>query len=1042
MGNQIKANNVIWLDERVNNKENIKYQKYMRDNNTIELFVYTKLEDCLLKLKEISFQKTFIIISGSFSQKFFIEFEKIIGEIKICPEIIVFTSKEKFERIKKNIINLDNFSLFNMDLVYDKFSQVKKELERDDINISHYIPPNKFDENNNCFSFEYINASNDLILPLTFMEFMELPNKFDVFGFNKLLLYKYSQNIEMKELIEQLLMDPKTKIPLPILVKYWVRAYTLQTLFYKEMNYILEEKSSNEYDTFIRVLYYGLKKKILIPYVNTNLYRGALIKQEEIDYIEQSLKNKKRNLPGCICYNKAFLSSSLDLNVGLNFALRKKPKENEKRVLYIFKKCEDLDKENATNAVLENYSRYKKEREILFFPYSCFEITQINNSQIDNINYLKVYLSYLGEYKSVINKLDKIPENGFAKEILSSGALDKIEMNKEENKNKFDFKIDKYIPKEYIQSYILATYDITINDINKNIQILNCDENINKNEIQKICNIYLNDQKIDFTFEYEFKEPGKYVFHFEFDELLKNANKLFYNCNTLISLDFRKFKTNYLKDMTNMFNGCSKLEELDLSSFKTKDVISMKSAFKDCSSLKTIDLSTFDTKKVTDMSEMFRNCNSLTILNLSNFETEKVNSMSNMFYGCKSLFFINISKFVLNKDIKAENMFYDCPYFTNLKNEFISEITDNDISNFFQMAFNAHLLDEGKIISESIQIYLKNKKYENIEIIKQSMGDFINNTKKINISFLGESEQNKNNLITSIKSSDKFNELNLFNIGEENHIMEKEIQNVQNIIDNKNNKNQEFNFIWICIDGSSLNYYLKNILNKLNQKYLDKIPIFILCFSSIDNNNITKFKNDTLKLYQIKIIEIFQISLENNDSLNKIIMKMKEIFIKENIADIAKNKLDKVEIEHNVNDLPKTMANYFEKLLGKYDEINLYISKYLKTFLNYSKNKLKTNTVTNFINDFKQNKLKLKMEIIKRIDIENFNDELNKEIDNRYTKISQEFFDKKYDKEVFNFFKNYLKSEANNIIYQTIKDFKYEDLKPIFEKIWPNEYIN
>ncbi len=57
MGNQIKANNVIWLDERVNNKENIKYQKYMRDNNTIELFVYTKLEDCLLKLKEFLFKK-------------------------------------------------------------------------------------------------------------------------------------------------------------------------------------------------------------------------------------------------------------------------------------------------------------------------------------------------------------------------------------------------------------------------------------------------------------------------------------------------------------------------------------------------------------------------------------------------------------------------------------------------------------------------------------------------------------------------------------------------------------------------------------------------------------------------------------------------------------------------------------------------------------------------------------------------------------------------------------------------------------------------
>ena len=78
------------------------------------------------------------------------------------------------------------------------------------------------------------------------------------------------------------------------------------------------------------------------------------------------------------------------------------------------------------------------------------------------------------------------------------------------------------------------------------------------------------------------------------------------------------------------------------------------------------------------------------------------------------------------------------------------------------------------------------------------------------------------------------------------------------------------------------------------------------------------------------------------------------------------------------------------------------------------------------------------MEIIKKIDVENFNDELNKDIENRYTKISQEFYDKKYDEEVFNFFKNFLKSEAKKIIDQNIKDLKLEDLKSIIEKIWNN----
>ena len=69
------------------------------------------------------------------------------------------------------------------------------------------------------------------------------------------------------------------------------------------------------------------------------------------------------------------------------------------------------------------------------------------------------------------------------------------------------------------------------------------------------------------------------------------------------------------------------------------------------------------------------------------------------------------------------------------------------------------------------------------------------------------------------------------------------------------------------------------------------------------------------------------------------------------------------------------------------------------------------------------------MKISKKIDVEKFNDELNKEIGDRYIKISQEFYNNKYDEEVFNFFKTFLKNEAKKIIEQTIKDLKPEDLK-------------
>ena len=326
---------------------------------------------------------------------------------------------------------------------------------------------------------------------------------------------------------------------------------------------------------------------------------------------------------------------------------RSKIKANETLVLYIFEKKEDDDElieENASNATIGEFSFYSGEREILFFPFSCFEITKVIEGKNNRVKYFSIYLNYMGKYKKDIKKDEKIPENKFAKAILKSNILEKIEMNKETNKILFDFNMDKYITQDLKVGFIKAIYDITEKDINQKIQLLNYDES-NKNEIEKKCNIYLYDKKIDFTFEYIFIKPGKYEFKFEFIDLLQSANKLFFNCNSLISVNVEKFKTNYINDMVDMFNGCCKLISLDLSNFKTIEVKSMKGMFKKCNALQNLDLSSFNTNKVNDMTEMFSECNSLTSLHLSNFKTENVIFMNRMFYKCTSLYYLNLSSF-------------------------------------------------------------------------------------------------------------------------------------------------------------------------------------------------------------------------------------------------------------------------------------------------------------------------------------------------------------------------------------------------------------
>ena len=109
---------------------------------------------------------------------------------------------------------------------------------------------------------------------------------------------------------------------------------------------------------------------------------------------------------------------------------------------------------------------------------------------------------------------------------------------------------------------------------------------------------------------------------------------MFFDCESLQSLDLSNFDTSKVTDMTSMFSGCNSLQSVDLSNFDTSKVSNMTSMFCGCNSLRSLDLSSFDTSKVTDMRYMFENCNSLRSLDLSNFDTSKVTNMTDMFNGC------------------------------------------------------------------------------------------------------------------------------------------------------------------------------------------------------------------------------------------------------------------------------------------------------------------------------------------------------------------------------------------------------------------------
>ena len=152
--------NLILLDSNEDINKNLGYQEEIKEK--FNILFYKKTEDCISQLKTLAFEKTFILVSDSLSQEFFSGLEMVINELKICPEIIVFVNYNNLQPIKKIEIILEKYPLFNIKLVFNEFIKVKNKLL-----LNKEYKPNYKDiiipDYHNCFTFDYISKSNELI---------------------------------------------------------------------------------------------------------------------------------------------------------------------------------------------------------------------------------------------------------------------------------------------------------------------------------------------------------------------------------------------------------------------------------------------------------------------------------------------------------------------------------------------------------------------------------------------------------------------------------------------------------------------------------------------------------------------------------------------------------------------------------------------------------------------------------------------------------------------------------------------------------------
>ena len=100
-----------------------------------------------------------------------------------------------------------------------------------------------------------------------------------------------------------------------------------------------------------------------------------------------------------------------------------------------------------------------------------------------------------------------------------------------------------------------------------------------KEEDEKYFHIYFNDNKEEIKKTVLNKEDKVSKINIIIDYQIESFSGLFYYCDCMESINFKKFYRNNITDMSDIFWECSSLKELNLSNFNTNNVTDMSSMF-------------------------------------------------------------------------------------------------------------------------------------------------------------------------------------------------------------------------------------------------------------------------------------------------------------------------------------------------------------------------------------------------------------------------------------------------------------------------------
>ena len=559
---QDNQSNIIWLDANVNNNENQNYLKNNKDKlEEFKIFTYLETENAIKKLKEIKFTNTYVIVSGRLYDKFIQEYMNNLNKFNVVAKIIIFTgSVEGFKKWNEHIKNIYEDKFYNAGGIQITFFQVLNFIISDNNKGKIELFKNKKGK----FKFEKIDSYEKLILPMYYTTLItNITNEKNMQKFNQFLSEKSQNNKVIFNLFNQISLI--NDIPSEILCKYYIKAYTVDKDFCYEMNKELFDGNIDNFLSFINVLFEGIKLDILPKTINDNLYHSTKLSLDKLNELKNYLNEKNNDFPNVLIFSKTFISFTKDLIIAQKNITNQI--NDEIPVIFVIEKNENINYDFSSHCDIENFSYYPNEREVLFLPFSGFEILKINESE--GINY--IYLNLITEsINKISNKINTINPNDL---ICSSLFKEEFNLISKDLINSMTYK-QLFDNVKKCRSEIICKFDIPEEKVGKKVQILNCYEEVkkrfsningknNQNELNKSCEIFINNEPIGMTFEYTFNNKGIYEIRYLFKKPLTNANYLFYECSNMISISFSNFYSNKLTNMYKMFFKCFSLESID-----------------------------------------------------------------------------------------------------------------------------------------------------------------------------------------------------------------------------------------------------------------------------------------------------------------------------------------------------------------------------------------------------------------------------------------------------------------------------------------------